>query len=125
PPSEARAAQLRAPPPTGDGQLDLPAIAPPATASAPAVLRSKQYKLADRATRPENTVIRVGDLLIGESSFVVMAGPCSVESKPQIDATARPGREHGAHRPPGGGVKPPARPAPVHGPGGSRGQRAP
>jgi len=37
---------------------------------------------------------------------VVMAGPCSVESKPQIDATARHVREHGAHVLRGGVFKP-------------------
>jgi chorismate mutase/prephenate dehydratase len=73
---------------------------------APAVLRSKQYRLADRASRPSDTVIRVGDLLIGGSSFVVMAGPCSVESQAQIDSTAHHVREHGAHILRGGVFKP-------------------
>jgi len=47
-------------------------------ASSPPVARaSKHYRLADRATHPEDTVIRVGSLLIGGTGFVVIAGPCS------------------------------------------------
>ena len=103
---EAQAAELRELPSAGDSQIEAPAIAPLPPASAPAVLRSKQYRLADRASRPQNTVIRVGDLLIGDSSFVVMAGPCSVESRPQIEATARHVRENGAHVLRGGVFKP-------------------
>jgi chorismate mutase/prephenate dehydratase len=75
-------------------------------AAAPIVLRSKQYKLADRASRASDTVIRVGDLLIGGSSFVVMAGPCSVESQQQINSTAQHVREQGAHILRGGVFKP-------------------
>jgi len=70
------------------------------------VHRSKQYKLADRASRPEDTVVRVRDLLIGGGSFVVMAGPCSVESQEQIEKTARHVREQGAHVLRGGVFKP-------------------
>jgi chorismate mutase/prephenate dehydratase len=79
---------------------------PPAPASVRPAARSKQYKLADRASRQSDTVVRVGDLLIGGSSFVVMAGPCSVESQPQIQSTARYVREHGAHILRGGVFKP-------------------
>jgi chorismate mutase/prephenate dehydratase len=80
--------------------------APPAPPSTPPVMRSKQYKLADRASRQEDTVVRVGNLLIGDSSFVVMAGPCSVESPAQIQSTARHVREQGAHILRGGVFKP-------------------
>jgi chorismate mutase/prephenate dehydratase len=62
--------------------------------------------LADRASRQEDTVVRVGNLLIGDSSFVVMAGPCSVESQAQIHSTARHVREQGAHILRGGVFKP-------------------
>ncbi len=105
---EAQSVGVReaAPMPEGITANDAPAAQSPAPSAAPAVLRSKQYKLADRASRPENTVIRVGDLLIGDSSFVVMAGPCSVESQTQIQATAREVREHGAHILRGGVFKP-------------------
>ena len=68
--------------------------------------RSRQYKLVDRAARQADTVIRVGDVLVGGDGFVVMAGPCSVESREQIEATARFVRDHGAHVLRGGVFKP-------------------
>jgi 3-deoxy-7-phosphoheptulonate synthase len=46
------------------------------------------YKLASRSFRPEGTVIRVGDVAIGGEQVVVMAGPCSVESRDQIERSA-------------------------------------
>jgi chorismate mutase/prephenate dehydratase len=83
--------------------------APPAgkpTPSPPLARASKHYRLADRATHPEDTVIRVGSLLIGGSGFVVIAGPCSVESEDQINRTALFVREQGAHILRGGVFKP-------------------
>src|ERR1019366_3911728 len=50
----------------------------------PALRRPRQYKLVDRAARQPDTVVRVGDTLIGGDGFVVMDGPCSVESDEQI-----------------------------------------
>ena len=77
------------------------------TAPSPPVARaSKHYRLADRATHPEDTVIRVGSLLIGGTGFVVIAGPCSVESEDQINRTALYVREQGAHILRGGVFKP-------------------
>jgi len=86
----------------------LEAVALPAEekAAAPAVKKSSQYRLASRDARSEDTVVRVGDLLIGADGFVVMAGPCSVESKAQIEATAKAVREAGAHILRGGVFKP-------------------
>jgi 3-deoxy-7-phosphoheptulonate synthase len=82
---------------------------PPAAASAPAapaVHKSKNYKLADRASHDKDTLVRVGDILIGGDGFTVMAGPCSVESSDQIYQTASYVREHGAHVLRGGVFKP-------------------
>ncbi len=97
--------------PVGDSAVAAAAAAAPPGADAaskpPApARRSKQYKLADRASRQADTVVRVGDLLIGGDGFTVMAGPCSVESEAQIQATARHVREHGAHVLRGGVFKP-------------------
>jgi chorismate mutase/prephenate dehydratase len=77
-----------------------------AAAPRPAAGRSRQYKLVDRAARQADTVIRVGDVLVGGDGFVVMAGPCSVESEDQIAATAKFVRDHGAHVLRGGVFKP-------------------
>ena len=73
---------------------------------APVVHRSKQYRLVDRASRAADTLVQVGQLLIGGSGFAVMAGPCSVESPEQITATAEFVRDHGAHVLRGGVFKP-------------------
>jgi chorismate mutase/prephenate dehydratase len=75
-------------------------------ARAPAKGWSRQYKLVDRAARQADTLIGVGDLLIGGDGFVVMAGPCSVESTEQITSTARFVADHGAHVLRGGVFKP-------------------
>jgi chorismate mutase/prephenate dehydratase len=77
-----------------------------AAAPRPAAGRSRQYKLVDRAARPADTVIRVGDVLVGGDGFVVMAGPCSVESAEQISSCAKFVRDHGAHVLRGGVFKP-------------------
>jgi chorismate mutase/prephenate dehydratase len=76
------------------------------TEEAPPVRRSKQYRLVDRASRAEDTVVQAGGLLIGGAGFVVMAGPCSVESREQIGDTARFVRDQGAHVLRGGVFKP-------------------
>ena len=73
---------------------------------APGKSRSRHYKLVDRAARQDDTIIAVGDLLIGGDGFVVMAGPCSVESQEQITTTARFVAEHGARVLRGGVFKP-------------------
>jgi len=58
---------------------------------------TKPYKQVSREWRPEPTIIRLeGGLTIGEEAVLVMAGPCSVESEPQIMAAAEAVREAGA-----------------------------
>ncbi len=65
------------------------------------------FKKANRKFHPNNTVIEVGNAKIGDGkNFVVMAGPCSVESKEQILAVARGVKENGASLLRGGAYKP-------------------
>ena len=64
------------------------------------------YKLASRHFRPEGTRIRVGDVEIGGPQVVVMAGPCSVESREQILAAAERVARAGARVLRGGAFKP-------------------
>lgn len=65
------------------------------------------YKLASRTFRPAGTVVRVGDgVEIGGARVVVMAGPCSVESKDQIEKTAELVARGGAKVIRGGAFKP-------------------
>ena len=103
---EPESAELRDAGATSTKPADAQTAPPPSPPTKAPALRSKQYKLADRASRQEDTVVRVGNLLIGDSSFVVMAGPCSVESQSQIQSTARHVREQGAHILRGGVFKP-------------------
>jgi len=64
------------------------------------------YKLASRATHPEGTVINVDGIRFGGEEVVVMAGPCSVESRAQIIETAMAVKEAGATVLRGGAFKP-------------------
>ena len=71
------------------------------------VLRiSEPYKLAGRTFKPENTVIKVGDVRIGGDEVIVIAGPCSAESEAQVQATAKAVRRAGAKILRGGAFKP-------------------
>ncbi len=70
----------------------------------PKVKRS--YKLASRDYKPEDTIIKVNDIEIGGDNFIVIAGPCSVESHDQIFACASEAKEHGAQILRGGCFKP-------------------
>ena len=64
------------------------------------------YKLASRSFRPAGTVVRVGDVDIGGERVVVMAGPCSVESRDQIERSAEMVARAGAQVIRGGAFKP-------------------
>jgi chorismate mutase / prephenate dehydratase len=103
-PQAAQVGELR--PVTEPVAVEPQAPAAPAAPAKPAARASKHYKLADRATRSTDTIVRVGDLLIGGEGFVVIAGPCSVESAEMIERTALKVREAGAHILRGGVFKP-------------------
>jgi 3-deoxy-7-phosphoheptulonate synthase len=64
------------------------------------------YKVASREVQPEPTVVRAGSLVVGGPSIGVIAGPCSVESREQIIATARAVKAAGATGLRGGAFKP-------------------
>jgi 3-deoxy-7-phosphoheptulonate synthase len=68
-----------------------------------------QYSCFDLVARtPErpNTVVRVGDIVIGGGDFIVMAGPCAVESERQVLDTAVSVARAGARILRGGAYKP-------------------
>jgi 3-deoxy-7-phosphoheptulonate synthase len=67
---------------------------------------SRPFKLTSRDFHPEDTVVRVLDAAIGDGSLTVMAGPCSVESREQLLATAAGVRAAGATVLRGGAFKP-------------------
>jgi 3-deoxy-7-phosphoheptulonate synthase len=64
------------------------------------------YKLASRNFNPGGTVVKVGGVSIGGEQVVVMAGPCSVESREQIDCVAEQVARAGARVIRGGAFKP-------------------
>lgn len=67
---------------------------------------TKNLKLVSRDFQREDTLIRLGSFVIGGGQPVIIAGPCSVESEPQIIETARLVKKHGAHLLRGGAFKP-------------------
>jgi len=64
------------------------------------------FKLVGRELKPDKTEIHVGDVTFGADQFVVIAGPCSVESRPQLLETAKAVRAAGATVLRGGAYKP-------------------
>lgn len=68
---------------------------------------SEPYKKANRKLHPHDTIVRVNEnVSIGGGSFVMMAGPCSVESREQIVTIARQVKAAGANMLRGGAFKP-------------------
>ncbi len=64
------------------------------------------YKLASREYKADDTIVKVGNVSIGGDNFIVIAGPCSVESKEQIISCAREAKENSVHILRGGCFKP-------------------
>ncbi|OJG28231.1 phospho-2-dehydro-3-deoxyheptonate aldolase [Enterococcus caccae] len=71
-----------------------------------AVRISLTYKLTSREFHPENTVVDVDGVKIGDGSMTMMAGPCSIESLEQIRECARIAKAGGATILRGGAFKP-------------------
>ena len=68
---------------------------------------SSPYKLAGRSFRPEGTIIPLPNgVELGGPEVVVMAGPCSVESREQLFTTAEAIAKAGARGLRGGAFKP-------------------
>ncbi len=67
---------------------------------------TEPYKAVNRTIHPEDTMVNVNGITIGEGMFQVIAGPCSVESEEQIIAVARSVKASGATMLRGGAFKP-------------------
>ncbi len=68
---------------------------------------SSPYKLVARSFRPEGTIVQFpGGVAVGGDEVVLMAGPCSVESRDQIFAVAESVSQAGARFLRGGAFKP-------------------
>ncbi len=66
----------------------------------------KPYKLASRDFHPENTVVNVNGVRVGDRRLAVIAGPCSVESRDLLLMVAKEVQAAGAHLLRGGAFKP-------------------
>lgn len=67
---------------------------------------SEPFKKANRKFHPDDTEISIMDQTVGNGSFQIMAGPCSVESEEQIIETAKAVKAAGATMLRGGAFKP-------------------
>jgi len=66
----------------------------------------KPYKLVGREFQEKETIVRVGDVEIGGPEFVVIAGPCSIESGEQMMECGYIAKKAGARLLRGGAFKP-------------------
>lgn len=64
------------------------------------------YKKANRKFHPEDSVVNVNGVSVGGGTLTVMAGPCSVESFPQLEGIAVQCKASGAQILRGGAFKP-------------------
>ena len=64
------------------------------------------FKLASRDFHPQDSVVRINGVSVGGKQVVVMAGPCSVESREQLMETTEAVKAAGAHVLRGGAWKP-------------------
>jgi len=67
---------------------------------------TRPYKLVSREFKPEDTLIKIGDVSIGSSGLTIIAGPCAVESESQALTIAEHVQHHGAQLFRGGAFKP-------------------
>ncbi|WP_196592990.1 3-deoxy-7-phosphoheptulonate synthase [Pectinatus sottacetonis] len=67
---------------------------------------SKSYKLASREFHPQSSIVNIGGIKIGRGNFVIMAGPCAVESLEQLLESAKIAKAGGAQFLRGGAYKP-------------------
>ena len=76
---------------------------------------SEPFKNANRKFHPDNTVVDVSGVKIGDGHFAVIAGPCSVESHDQILEVANSVKAGGASLLRGGAFKPRTSPYDIQG----------
>jgi 3-deoxy-7-phosphoheptulonate synthase len=69
-------------------------------------MNNTPYQLTARSVQERPTTIRLGDVVLGGDDVVIMAGPCTVESRDQVVETARAERAHAANVKRGGAYKP-------------------
>ncbi len=71
-----------------------------------AVPITRPYKLVSRESQMEDTIIHVGDVVIGNGHLTLIAGPCAIESETQAMTIAKLVKQAGAQIFRGGAFKP-------------------
>src|SRR6267154_622569 len=59
---------------------------------------AQPFKLVSRQVKPERSVVEINGVRLGGPEVVVIAGPCSVESREQLLDTAHAVKQSGAQR---------------------------
>lgn len=67
---------------------------------------TRPYKLVSRETQPDDTIVRLGDVCLGNGHLTIIAGPCAIESETQAMAIAEKVKTAGAALFRGGAFKP-------------------
>src|SRR5215470_17075654 len=67
---------------------------------------AQPFKLVSRQVKPDRSIVKINGVSIGGPEVVVIAGPCSVESRDQLLDTARAVKSAGASMLRGGAYKP-------------------
>ena len=67
---------------------------------------TRPFKLVSRETKPEDTVVTVGDVRIGSQGMAIIAGPCAIEDEDRAMRIAEQVSAAGAHLFRGGAFKP-------------------
>ena len=67
---------------------------------------TEPFKLASRGYKKENTIIKIGEVILGSNEIVTIAGPCAVESEKQVMTIAKVVKDAGAKILRGGAFKP-------------------
>ncbi|MCL2809063.1 MAG: 3-deoxy-7-phosphoheptulonate synthase [Treponema sp.] len=67
---------------------------------------TEQFKAVNRTVHEDDTIVKVGNVSIGEGFFTIISGPCSVESNEQILEIARSVKQSGSKILRGGAFKP-------------------
>ena len=88
-----------------EGELPDPELLSAFSAVAAVHTSQEPYRLADRSTHPQKTVVSVGSARLGEG-LCLIAGPCAVENEDQLFTTARQVKQAGAAILRGGAFKP-------------------
>lgn len=67
---------------------------------------AEKFVLANRSYHREDTIVSIDPYTIGGSSLTIIAGPCSVESREQLNQIASGVKQYGGHILRGGAYKP-------------------